>query len=89
MVGADSQADQIQVIAEIIAVELNASVASVLKATSLRTDLKMDSVSAANILYALEEVFDVSFDEISIRDVRTINDLNAIVLRARAEGPER
>lgn len=60
-----------------LAVELSISEESVAVARSLRADLGMDSIAAANLLFALEEELGIELDEIP--PIETLDDLEAAV----------
>jgi len=58
-----------------IATELKVSEAAVREARSLRQDLKMDSIAAANVAFALESRYQI---EIEINEKDTFDSVSAI-----------
>lgn len=68
-----------------IAIELKVEEAEVLRARSLRDDLKMDSVGAANVLFALEEELGVEIDLDDVVSLDTVADIQVVVLVALGE----
>jgi len=74
-------------IRDIIAVELQVDPAKVVPAALLRDDLGMDSIAAANILFAAEETFGLpSIDIIELGNVNTVEEVEAF-LRHRIVAP--
>lgn len=59
-----------------LAIELKVSEGAIRSARSLKRDLKMDSISAVNVAFALEEEYDV---EIDIREGDDFDSLEQIV----------
>jgi acyl carrier protein len=72
------------VVVRLLAVELAVSQERVLTARSLREDLGMDSIAAANLLFSLEEELGVEFDEIPRID--TLAELESAVRESLAVG---
>lgn len=54
--------DRSDVVVRVLSVELEVSADEVRAARSLRNDLGMDSIAAANVLFHLEEEFGVELD---------------------------
>jgi acyl carrier protein len=71
------RADLHAAIVRMIAIELSVDQEKVLAARSLRGDLGMDSIAAANLLFALEEELGVEFDEIP--EIDTVGQLESAV----------
>ncbi len=69
-----------------IAVEMGVEEAQVRRAGSLRGDVGMDSVAAANILFALEELFEVELDLDEVISVDSVADVVALLLAAERSG---
>ena len=62
-------------IKEIIADELGLLSKSVTENSSLVADLRADSLSIVTIIIALEEKFDVKFDDKKVKDLKTVVDV--------------
>lgn len=73
------QPDVTAVIVEILAVEMNVTAEDVRAARSLRNDLGMDSISAANVLFNLEEELDVELDLEQVESIDSIGEIQALV----------
>jgi acyl carrier protein len=65
-----------------LAIELKVDEADVVLAGSLRADLQMDSVAAANILFALEEDLGVEIDLGEVVSLDTLADFVGVVAAA-------
>ena len=74
--------DVTETVVRLIAVELDVSEDRVRQAKSLRHDLKMDSVAAANLLFALEEEYAMEFDVDRVERFDTVADIAAVVARS-------
>jgi acyl carrier protein len=79
-----TEQDDLTAIAKLIAIELNVEEDSVREAHSLRRELRMDSIAAANILFSIEDAFDISFENVDIKNVDTVDDIVALVKRLQA-----
>lgn len=82
--------DPAPVVVEILATELKTSAERVYRATSLKNELGMDSIAAANAAFALEDRYAI---ELQIGDddtFDTVEDIVAIVRRSlRMAAPEK
>ncbi|MDG2307366.1 MAG: acyl carrier protein [Candidatus Binatia bacterium] len=67
-----------------LSIELQATSEEVRAAGSLRTDLGMDSIAVANILFALEEEFDCELDLDGVRRLDTVADIAEVLASAAA-----
>lgn len=56
-----------------------------LAAASLRLDLGMDSIAAANILFAIEEEFEISFEGVPVRRIDRLEEVADLVERVCGE----
>jgi acyl carrier protein len=75
------------VLIRLLAIELSVDPERVRTARSLREDLGMDSIAAANLLFSLEEELGVEFDEIPRID--TLAELEGAVRTHLAAGAPR
>ena len=66
----------------LIAIELQISEAEVRQAQSLRTDLGMDSIAAANLMFALEEEYGVEISLDQVERLDTLPEIEAVVNRS-------
>ncbi|HZR82615.1 MAG TPA: acyl carrier protein [Candidatus Binatia bacterium] len=71
-----------ETVIRLIAIELDIPPAEVRKASSLRRDLKVDSVAAANLLFALEEEYAVDLDLERVDKLDTVDDIATLVERS-------
>ena len=76
----------VDTVVRLLAIELNLPEPDVRGARSLRHDLKMDSVSAANLLYALEEAFGIELEIDDGARFDTAEDVAALVEKSRWRG---
>lgn len=70
------------VLVRLIAVELSVSEEKVQSARSLREDLGMDSIAAANLFFALEEELGIELPEVP--HVETLDDLESAIRECAA-----
>ncbi len=54
--------------------------------TDMTTDLKIDSLAVMDLMFAIEEHFDVSIPLNDLADIRTIGELALMVEKTAAEG---
>jgi len=73
-------------IVRIVSIELGVGEDVVRRAGSLRVELSMDSVAAANILFRLEEEFGVELDVDVVEVIESMSDIEAIVVGAIEKG---
>ncbi len=73
-----------ETVIRLIGVELNASREDVRRAGSLRRDLKMDSVAAASLLFAIEEEYGIELELERVESIDTVEGIVAVVARSRA-----
>jgi acyl carrier protein len=69
-------------VADVVAIELRASVKEVLEVDSLRQRFRMDSIAAANILFAIEEVYSVSFELVESGNVDSVEAIVELLVQA-------
>jgi acyl carrier protein len=74
--------DEVETVLEVLATELKVPMSRVRSAQSLRNDLGMDSISAANALFTLEEIYGVELPLESADGVDTVSGIAAVVRRA-------
>lgn len=77
--------DVLSTVARLIAIELNVLEQQVWQAQSLRVDLGMDSIAAANLLFAIEEEFGISLELDRVEKIETLSQIAELVIRAQAE----
>lgn len=56
------ESDVLDVVVRALVTELKASEQMVRQASSLKRDLKMDSIAAVNVAFAIEDEFDIEID---------------------------
>jgi acyl carrier protein len=78
------QSDVRALIVRVVAIELNRAESVVVNATSLRNDLAMDSVAAANVLFALEEECGVELDVNRVDSLDTLQDIEDLIAASTA-----
>lgn len=66
-------------IVRVIAIELETSEEEVRAAASLRSDLGMDSIAAANVLFSLEEELGVELDLDEVETLDSVADIAGLV----------
>lgn len=66
----------------LIGIELDVSEEEVRRAGSLRQDLKMDSVAAANLLFAIEEEYGIELELEKVESIDTVTGIVAVVARS-------
>lgn len=69
--------DELSVIREIIAEEMDISPDEITEEMSLEEDLEMDKTSILQVLMACEVEFGVEYEQEDIRDIRTVGDILA------------
>ena len=69
------QVDALETVVRALAIELNVPEERIRAARSLRTELGMDSIAAANVLFAIEEELGV---ELALEDVEQLDDVAEI-----------
>jgi acyl carrier protein len=74
----------LETVTSLLATELNSSESRIREARSLRRELKMDSVAAVNLLFALEEKYDIELNLESADDIDTASDIAAFVAKVLA-----
>ena len=72
------------IIVKLIAIELDVDETAVATARSLRQDLAMDSVAAANLFFALEEECCVELNLERVESVDTVVEIEQLVADAMA-----
>lgn len=77
-----ADAQVVEKVINLVAIELEISPAEVTHASSLRRDLKADSVAAANLLFALEEEFAIELDLERVGTLDTIDEIASLVERS-------
>ncbi|MBM4268899.1 MAG: acyl carrier protein [Deltaproteobacteria bacterium] len=77
-------ADAVDTVVRLIAIELEMPEDRVRSATSLRGELGMDSIAAANVLFAIEEELGV---ELVLEDVEHLDDVAEIARVVRRARP--
>lgn len=70
------QIDPTEAVVRALATELKVPESVVLKARSLKTELRMDSIAAVNVAFALEDEYDI---EIDIRQEDSFDSVEEIV----------
>lgn len=78
-----AEGEAAETVVRLIAIELNVPEDEVRAAGSLRRDLKMDSIAAANLLFALEEECGVELELDEVQRFDTVSDIAAVVARSR------
>jgi acyl carrier protein len=73
-----------ETIVRLIAIELKVSEQDVRKARSLKNDLSMDSIAAANLLFALEEEYGIEMNLDDVSTLDTLPELEDVVSRSLA-----
>ena len=79
--------DEVGVVVDALATELGVSAAKVRAARSLKKELGMDSIAAANVLFALEETFGVDLELDGADRLDSVDDIAAVVKRLIARRP--
>jgi acyl carrier protein len=74
---------------EIVAVELQRSVADVRRGVSLRKDLGMDSIAALNIVFAVEEALGIHVPEAELEGIDDLDAMFEVLERAESGTRER
>lgn len=54
--------------------------------TDITTDLSVDSLAVMDLMFAIEEHFDVSIALNDLADIRKVSELTALVMKAVQEG---
>lgn len=67
--------DELSIIQEIIAEEMEISPSEITEEMSLEDDLEMDSTSILQVLMACEVEFNVQYEPEDIRQIRTVEDI--------------
>lgn len=70
------------VVVRALAMELKVSEAAVEGARSLKSELKMDSIAAANVAFVVEEALGVEIEITKDDDIDTVGAIIAVVLRS-------
>jgi acyl carrier protein len=81
----EADAETLEKITRLIAIEMNVPEEVVRKAGSLRKELGMDSVAAASLLFAIEEEFSILLDLTNVEDVDSPTELASLVASARRQ----
>jgi acyl carrier protein len=76
-----------EVLVRLLAIELGVPPGEIIAAASLREDVGMDSIAAANLLFSLEEELGVEFDEIP--RIETLDELEVAVREFLGAGERR
>ena len=53
--------------------------------SNLNTDLGLTSIGLLYVVIAVEEFFDISFDDVSVGDFRTVNDVIDYIYRKKQQ----
>lgn len=61
-------------IMEIIATQFNISIKDISLETSFKDDLNADSLDLVELIMALEDEFDLEFDDEDVDDIKTVED---------------
>jgi len=77
------QPDPTDLIVEVLAIELHKTNEEVRAARSLRGDLGMDSIAAANVLFSLEEELGLELDLEDVEGLDSLSEIVAVVDRFR------
>jgi acyl carrier protein len=74
--------DEVETVVQAVATELKITTNRARSAKSLRNDLGMDSIAAANVLFALEEIYGVELHLESADRVDSVSEIAAVVRRS-------
>jgi acyl carrier protein len=69
-------------VVRLMAIELKTSEDKVRCARSFRSDLGMDSIAAANVLFALEEEYGIEIRLENVERLDTLSEIEAVVSRS-------
>ncbi len=73
-------------VARLVAIEMKTSEERVRRMRSFRSDLGMDSIAAANLLFAVEEEYGIELDPDELGRLDSLADVVGAVERAFARG---
>ena len=82
-----SQREATEAVVRALSVELEVPTAEILAATSLRGDVGLDSMSIANVVFALEEEFACELDLEGTKRLDTVDDIARLLGAALGEAP--
>ena len=80
-----SQREATEAVVRALSVELEVPTADILAATSLRGDVGLDSMSIANVVFALEEEFACELDLEGTKRLDTVDDIARLLGAALGE----
>lgn len=80
-----SQREATEAVVRALSVELEVPTAEILAATSLRGDVGLDSMSIANVVFALEEEFACELDLEGTKRLDTVDDIARLLGAALGE----
>lgn len=80
-----SRPEATEAVVRALSVELELPATEIVAATSLRGDVGLDSISIANVVFALEEEFDCELDLEGTKRLDTVDDIARLLGAALGE----
>jgi len=77
----------IQIVNETLVSEFELDPAAVVPEARMREDLRLDSLDAVDLIVALEKALKVQIPEAVAREMRTVGDVHAYILKTTGEQP--